>query len=233
MRTLRIIGALGITTALLLSSTVAFAEGRATNISSENGGDGGSHAVASSTIARIEAEHQKVEQRLLDIRDKVKQQMAQQLANQFDNLNKTWTDHFTSLLDQYTAILQKIQDRANVAASAGKDVSSTTVAIQAAQTAIANARAAVAAQAAKTYALSSSIIPATATSTSSGQLKIMQALRKSFHTLNTTLFKDLFALRDGPMKDVRRAVQNALATLEKVPGVGENNANPAKQPQPN
>lgn len=219
--------------ALLLSATAVFAEGRPAYAGAN--GESANHMMASSTATssvRQELE-QRVVQRLLNIKNKVKQQMAEQLAGQFGNLNQTWTDHFSNLLDQYAAILQRIQDRANVAAGTGQDISSTTAAIQAAQTAITNARAAVATQAAKSYTLTASTIPTTATSTPAGQLRILRALRKSFQTLHKDLFRDLFALRDGPMKDVRKAVQDALRTLRSIPGVGGNSATSTPDGQSN
>ena len=245
MRTFRTIGAFGVTAALLLSATSAFAAGRTADTVGVNGERARVRPVVTSAVvaseaeraaaiqARFELEQRRVAERLTDIKDTVKQQMAEQLANQFESLNKTWTDHFANLLDQYTAILQRIQDRANTAASTGQNIGSTTAAIQVAQAAITSARAAVAAQAAKNYGLIASTIPTTATSTPVGQLRIVQALRKSFRTLQATLFKDLFVLRDGPMKEVRKAVQNALMTLSRTPGVGGNSATSTTDGQSN
>jgi major membrane immunogen (membrane-anchored lipoprotein) len=231
MRTFKTIGAVGIAAALLLSAVPAFAKTGTSDSGQPQTGDD-SRVGAATTSARggdgarleMEVEHGKVVQRLGDIKDQAKQQLALQLTDQFGNLNQTWTNHFSNVLDQLTAALGKIQDRSNIAAGKGKDVSSTTAAILAAQTAITAARAAVAAQAAKTYAPTSSTIPATATSTASGQERIMQALRKSFQALHTGLFKDLMTLRDGPMKDARKAVQNAFQSLGKIPGVDDDSA---------
>lgn len=181
--------------------------------------------------SRVDTEREKVSRRLADIQDKAKQEVAQRLAGQFDRLNETWTDHFMQQLDKYDALVRKIQARADAAQSAGEDVARTTAAIQSATSAIGTARTAVTAQAAKTYALASPTIPAAATSTANGQQKIMQSLRKSFQTLHTALFKDLFALRDGPMKNARGAVQAALQTLGGTPGTDEKNAtSTAKKP---
>ncbi len=170
---------------------------------------------------------QMAQDRIAAIQDKVKQQLAERLATQFNQINQVWTQHFSQMLDRYTAILQKIQDRATAAASAGKDVTATNAAIQAAQAAITSARAAVAAQAAKTYTLdlSATSTPVTAaTSTPEGQGQIMQGLKDAFQTLRQQLFGDLFALRDGPMTDTRTAVQSALQTLGQIPGVDQVNA---------
>ncbi|MCX6786641.1 MAG: hypothetical protein NTU85_02400 [Candidatus Kaiserbacteria bacterium] len=225
MRVLRTIGVIGSATALLLSATVVFAEGQVTSTSRVEA-TSDYRAIAASTTARMQVvrieaqdrmqtQREKVTQRMMDIQDKAKQQMAQNLAVQFDNLNSTWTDHFMNLLDHYDSIVQKIQDRATISGNAGKDIASTTVAIKSAHDVIASARTAVIAQAEKTYTLDPSTISKTATTTSSGQEKIMKGLRTSFQKLHTTLFKDLFALRDGAMKDARKSVQNALQTLDK------------------
>lgn len=169
---------------------------------------------------RVEANRAKAEERLSEIRDKKKQEMAQRLAKQFEELNKTWTDHFTQQLDRYDAVVKKIQDRAALASGAGKDVSATTAAVQTAKTAISTARAAVVAQAAKVYVLSASAVAATAsTTTQVGQEQLMKNLKNSFQELHKTLFADLTALRDGQMTEVRKSVQSALQTLEKVPAV--------------
>ncbi len=244
MRTLRTIGVVSSAAALLLTANIAFAEDRPTtkgrqdanvelrmksastteNETNKENAKERVKAAREEVKARMEVEHEKVTKRLTDIQDKVKREMAEKIATQFGRLNDTWTDHFIDLLDRYDAVIQKIQARADIAASAGKDVTSVTAAIQSAKTAIATARAAVIAQAAKTYAVASSTIPTTATSTPSGQEKIMQNLRKSFQDLHTTLFKDLTTLRDGVMKDARQAVQNALQALGKVPEVDEDHA---------
>lgn len=171
---------------------------------------------------RMEAKREETKQRLSDIRDKKKQQMAERLAEQFDKLNKKWTDHFIQRLDHYSAVLLKIQKRADIAATNGKDITATNSAIQSANTAIDNARIAVVAQAAKTYTLdASSVITTAATTTDSGQENLMKGLRTQFQSLHKALFRDLFALRDGVMKNARVAVQTALQTLSQIPKVDD------------
>lgn len=227
-------GVVGGIAVLLLSTGVAFAKEQATSTRSENKG-GDYRMMSASTTERMQTvrdeaktrmttQREKAMKRVADIRDGAKQEMAQRIAVQFDNLNSTWTDKFMKLLDRYDALLVKVESRVAIAASAGEDTASTTAAIQSAKTAILTARTAVVAQAAKTYVLDPSTIPATATSTVSGQEKIMKSLRTSFQTLHTTLFKDLFALRDGPMKSARTAVQNAIQSLNSIPGADEETA---------
>lgn len=171
---------------------------------------------------KMEAQREKAKQRVTDIRDKAKQEMAAKIAEQFEKLNEKWTDRFTEQLDRLGEILLKMQERADIAATNGKDVSATSAAIQSAKTAIATAQTAVAAQAAKAYVLNASAVKtAVATTTDAGQENLMKGLRTQFQSLHKTLFKDLFALRDGPMKDARGAVQNALQTLGKIPKVDD------------
>jgi hypothetical protein len=160
---------------------------------------------------RMEDRREKMREHITSIADKRKQEMAAKLSEKFDKINTEWTGHFTKQLDRLDAIVAKIVERA----AAGRGTADTAGAVQKAKDAIAAARTAVAAQAAKTYVVDISTLPVvTATSTNSGQDKIVQGLRKSFQTLHTGLFKDLFALRDGAMKDARRAVAAAAKTLE-------------------
>ncbi|MDP1690273.1 MAG: hypothetical protein Q8L52_03690 [bacterium] len=176
---------------------------------------------------RVKAVKEKATQKLADIQDKQRQQQAQKIATRFDNLNTTWTNNFAQLLDRYGVIVQKMEARSVIAAAAGKDVTAANAAIQAAVTSIATAQAAVVAQAAKTYVPDTSTVSVTtAVTTAKGQEDLMRGLKTSFQNLHSTLFKDLFALRDGPMTSARKAVQNALQALGKVPGVDESVATP-------
>ena len=173
---------------------------------------------------RMEAQREKAKQRLSDIKDKAKQQKAERIAEQLENLNKKWTDRFAQLLERYGDILLKIQERSNIAAANGKDTTAANAAIQSANSAIATAQTAVTAQAAKTYVLDASSITTSAeTTTSSGQSELMKALRTQFQKLQKALLNDLFALRDGAMKDARTAVQSALQALSQIPKVDDDN----------
>jgi hypothetical protein len=218
MRTLRVIGIIGGATAILLSGTVVLAREQATNTprAARNG------AVATSTRQlTAETVRTQAQQRIGEIKDKVIQQKAEKLAGQFQNLNKVWTDHFSNLLNRYTAIVQKMQARADIAAKNGKDVTAANASIQSAKDAIATAQAAVTAQTTKAYAPT---IPVTmtgsqATATSSNDTEIVNELRTSFQNLHSTFFTDLFALRDGSMKNARVAMQTALKALQAVPEI--------------
>jgi len=52
----------------------------------------------------------------------------------------------------------------------------------------------------------------------------MKGLRTQFQNLHKSLFKDLFALRDGAMKGARKSVQDALQTLSQIPKVDDDSA---------
>lgn len=171
---------------------------------------------------RMEEKRTKAKEHLSEIKDKKKQEVAQRLADQFGNLNKTWTDHFMKQLDQYDVVLVKIQDRAVIVTEAGKDVADITTAIQSANTAIDTARTAVVAQAAKTYVLDTPEVVTTAsTTTEVGQEQLVANLKSSFQELHKVLFADLKALRDGSMTDARKSVKTALEVLKKVPAVND------------
>lgn len=225
MRTFRIIGATGVAT-ILLSSSIALAAPQTASSTKPNGESIQERfeATREKSKQRMETLQEKASKRLEDIEDKPKQQLAQKLVTQFDNQNTVWTDQFMKTLEQYDVVLAKIQARADIAKGRGKDITSTTAAIQSAKTAIATARTAVTAQAGKTYTINTATIPVMATSTPTGQEKLMKGLRESFKSVHTSLFKDLFALRDGPMKNARKSVQTALQTLSKVKGVDDDSS---------
>lgn len=173
---------------------------------------------------RMETKREEAKQRLSGIRDKAKQQRAERLTEQFDRLNKKWTDHFIQLLDRYGDIVLKIQERADKAAANGSNTAAVNASIQSAQTAIENARDAVVAQAAASYTLDTSALATEATMTTEGQEKLLGGLRTAFQDLHKDLFNDLFALRDGAMRDTRGAVQAALQALSQIPRVDDDDA---------
>ncbi len=238
MHRLRIIGATGVALTMMLSASVALAEERSetTGVQSTSSVRANVRAVREETKSRIEnareeaktrietareeaktrmeTRREDAKKRISDLRDKKQQELATKLAGQFEELNEKWTDRFTEQLDKLSKVLVKVQERADAAKSKGRDTSVTNSAIDTAETAIATAQSAVTAQASKTYTLdTSSVITRTATTTSSGQNDLLKALRVQFQTLHKTLFGDLYAIRDGVMKDAQRAVQDAVKSL--------------------
>lgn len=207
--------------ALLFFASVAFA---APNQSNPNQAKGPLLQIASSTaierVAQLQKKEEVIAARISAIHDQTRQQHVAKISIQFNQLNAKWTTHFSELIDRYTAILQKIQDRASLATANGDSTTAAISAIQSAQTALTNAKTAVMTQASKDYTADLSSLPAvTATTTTAGQQQLIQTFQSAFQALRTTLFSDLMALRDGPMTSARQAVQNALQTLSQIPNI--------------
>lgn len=166
---------------------------------------------------------EKIQSKLMEIQNQQKQKLAEQIADQFDHINEVWTGHFTNVLNRLEAILEKIKNRADKAATNAQDVSEVDADIKKAETAILTARAAVETQAKKTYAMDLTAVNSgiATTTTAMGQNKLIINLRAQFKTLRDQLREDLFELRDGAIKDSRTAVQDALQALSDVPSVDE------------
>ena len=121
-------------------------------------------------------------------------------------LNGKWTENFGNVLEKYDVTLKKVESRRDKAQAAGKDVAAVNVALETASAAITSARTAVEAQTKKTYQV---------TITSEAKL------REAFQAAHTALKADLIALRDGPMKNAREAVQKAIQSLRGIPSVDD------------
>lgn len=166
---------------------------------------------------RAQQARENAQKKISQIKDQKQKEAANRIASQFDRINQVWTDHFTNVLDRLDAILQKIKSRAEKAAANGQDVSLANTAIQKAGNAISTARTAVLNQAQKTYIVDTTNI----TSTESSQSNLVSQLRVQFKSLRDKLLGDLKSLRDGAMKDARRAVKDAWRALSQVPKVDE------------
>ncbi len=177
-------------------------------------------AVREGAQERAKVEREKANERMKDIRDEKRQEKMQRFATQLESLNERWTNRFAEQLDRLSAVVKKMESRSAIAAANGKEVTAANAAIQIAKNVIETAQAGVTAQATKTYTLDLSTIPTSvAASTPKGQGELMKGVKDSFQTLHKALFKDLFALRDGPMTVARKAVQDAHQALSKIPGV--------------
>lgn len=167
---------------------------------------------------KVKQIREKLQQRVDKIKDSTKKNMAARVLNQLDHVNKVWTNHFALVLDHLDTILRKIENRTEKAKAAGKNVSEVNAAIQKAKDLIEKAKVAVTAQAQKTYLVDASVVGGD-TSTTSGQSSLMSKFRSQFKKLSDQLRKDLFALRDGVMKEAREAVHDAARALAKIPNV--------------
>ncbi len=168
--------------------------------------------------ARVKQIRQDLKQKIGQIKDKKKQDLGNKVMEKIDHVNQTWTGHFANVLDKLDVVLQKIKSRTQKVATNGQDVSAVNTAIAKAETAITTARSAVLDQSQRTYAINASTITGE-TSTTEGQNNLVSTLRTRFPLLRDQVFKDLFALRDGVMKDARTAVHDVAKTLSQVSNV--------------
>ena len=152
----------------------------------------------------VETRRAELKDKISKLRDEKKKQIAARLDEQLSRLNVQWTDHFSNVLSRLSEILGKIELRADKAESNDGDVSAARTAIQNAKTAIESARTAVEVQAKKTYI---------AAFTSENELGA------AFKTVKEQLRTDLAGLRDGLIKDARKAVQDVFQLLLQIPGV--------------
>lgn len=149
------------------------------------------------------------------IKDTRRQERAQKIILQMDNINQRLVNHYDTVLDKLEAMLKKVEGRAQKVADEGKDITEVTQAVQEARDKIALARRAVVDQDKKSYDVNVLSVTSQA-ATSDGQNKLVSDFRKQFQTLRDQMRKDLFVIRDGVMKDARMAVQNAISSLSQA-----------------
>ncbi len=163
---------------------------------------------------------QKAKEKIDQVKDARKKEAANKIIEQLKHTNQVWTDHFTNVLNQLDAVLQKIQTRTDKAVANGKDMSVVNTAITSAKTAVEAARTAVAIQAAKIYAVDTTLIVATSpTSTTNEQNQLLRGLRDQFKIQKDQLKTDLNNIRDGVVKDARTSVHNIVQTLSDIPDI--------------
>ena len=151
---------------------------------------------------RIEAKRAELKVRLQRIKDERKKQVVERIDKNLDAINKRMTDHFVNALGKLEDILVRIGERTDRAQDQGIDVASVNTAIIAAQEVIKVARAAVEAQAAKTY----TIVVNTETGLKSDVGKVRQALHADLRVVFEAV------------KKARDAVHEAARAFAKVHG---------------
>lgn len=157
----------------------------------------------------IDAKRTEFKKRAEQIRDEKKKNVALKLDAGLKHINEQWTTHFSKVLDRLSEILGKVELRAEKAKANDKNIMAVTTAVENAKQAIAAAKTAVEAQVQKSYV---------ATFASEDKL------RDTFKEQRNKLHQDLFGLRDGLIKEARKAVQDALQSLRGVPKVDEESA---------
>jgi len=161
-----------------------------------------------------------VTQKIKQFKDEKRQKLAEKIIRQLDHINQTVSNHFIRVLDKLEKILGKVESRAKKVSEKGQDPSQINAGIQKAKEAILAARTAVADQTKKTYEINISTLTAQP-STPDGQNDLVSGFREQFQSLKDKLKKDLFSLRDGPVKNARTAVHDVLKLLSEIPGVGK------------
>src|SRR5688572_24474729 len=140
--------------------------------------------------------------RIRQIKDQRKQDSAKKIADQFDKINQVWTDHFTNVLDRLEDVVKRIETKAQFLESRGEDTALVKAELSSAKEKISAARQAIMDQAKKTYVVDAGAVTGDG-STTAGQNSLISQLRVQFKTVKDKLFLDLFALRDGAMKEAR------------------------------
>mgnify|MGYP001570109807 FL=1 len=169
-------------------------------------------------MKETEKKREDFKQKINKLKDNRKKDMADKIMSQINRLNQVWTNHFTNVLNRLEVVLQKIKSRAEKLSANNQDVLAINSAISKAETAISLARTEVLNQSKKEYVVDAFMIT-NETSTNSGQDNLVNMLRDRFKLLKDQLLKDLFALRDGVVKDARNAVYDAFKALSQTPNV--------------
>ena len=154
--------------------------------------------------AKVEAKRAEVKEKIQQLKDERKKAIALRIDEQLNRLNEQWTKHFSNVLNQLNDILGKGELRAEKTTATGQDVTAVSTAVEKAKQTIAAAKSAVEEQVKKSYIAT---------------IESEDKLKDAFKTQRDLLHKDLFGLRDGLMKDARKAVQDALQSLRVVPEV--------------
>ncbi|MDP3726865.1 MAG: hypothetical protein Q8Q96_00950 [bacterium] len=163
---------------------------------------------------RKDAAQQKREEfktRLQTIRDEKKKAAVERIDTKIANMNEVQTVRFTTVLTKLQSILDRVSQKVKAAEANGKDTALADAAIADAQAAIDKAKAAVSAQAAKTYII---------------QISDEAALRNSVGATTSQFKKDLRDVHKLII-DAKQAVQNTVRELAKVAsakGVNPNSA---------
>lgn len=163
---------------------------------------------------RKEAVQQKREEfkvRLQTIRNEKKKAAVERIDTKIANTNEVHTVRFTSILVKLQSILDRVSQKASEAKANGKDTTVLDSSIVSAQAAIDSAKAAVSAQAAKTYVI---------------QISDEATLRNSVGTTTSQFKKDLRDVRKA-IVEAKQAVQNAVRELAKVASARGVNSNSA------
>lgn len=157
----------------------------------------------------IDAKRIELKDRLRQVRDEQKRKAVERLEEQLNRLNERMMKHFSEVLDRLEKTLVNIKSRTDKAESKGWNVASVRKMIVSAEEAIAAARAAIEAQAAKNY------VPEITGDHEKLKVEVGQA-RQALHD-------DLKILREK-IRLAYEAVRLVATTLAQVPRIDEESA---------
>ncbi len=154
---------------------------------------------------RLEKEKEDFKTKIGVIKDERRRQLTERIDSRLKEINARRQDHFGNVLDNLDNIISRISSRRDKALDRGIDVVAVDVAIAEAHKAIDAARAAVVAQAGKTYPFS---------------ITDDNALRDNVNAARTALENDLKGIRDI-LQAAHDAVRKAAVALAQVPRVDD------------
>lgn len=164
----------------------------------------------------VERKRTELKERLQRVRDEQKKKIVERVEKHLNELNQRMMKHFSNVLDHLEKVLVNIKSRTDKAEAKGWNVSTVRAMITAAEEAIGRARAAVEAQAAKTYTPE--------VSGEEGKLKVeVGQARQALH-------KDLATVREK-VRIAFEAVRRVATTLAQVPRI-DHDATPSPTHSP-
>ncbi len=152
---------------------------------------------------KIQAEREELKQNLQKIKDERKKEIVVRIADNINALNERILKHFSDVLAHLESVLGKIASRADKAAANGRDITAVQAAINDANKAITASRAAIEAQAAKTYEIT---------------VNAEDALKQDVGKARRLLHSDLVAVRETVFA-AREAVKKAAQALYQISGI--------------
>jgi len=144
-------------------------------------------------------------EKLSEIQDTRKQATVERVNNTLANINARRTNNWTQVLEVFTNILNKVEEKKDKLASEGKDVSGVETAIVDARTAIENAETAVSNQAAETYII---------------DIQNEETLKDSVTEAKNQLKSDLKEIRDI-VSEAKEVVRDAIHALNEARAADE------------
>lgn len=167
---------------------------------------------------KLEKRKEELKERLNQVRDEQKARKVEKVAEQLNALNERMINHFSEVLVRFEKVLVNIKSRTDKAESKGWDVSAVRTMLTSAEQAIASARAAIEAQAAKTYT------PEITGEENRLKVEVGQA-RQALH-------KDIVAVREK-VRAAKEAVRRVATTLAQIPRIDDDDdVSPTPTPTP-